>query len=1352
LSDYPSQCSSIYIGSGVGLPKGDFSIQYRYRSDSYTRQGGAILFSDYKLDVYHTILIEGLNYIPYMNLGVGSSLSPQDYSDYDLAEAFLDDMRRREWMTMTITYDRTNATGRWYHNAQLLATSTSLADASPTWFNESNVHKYGWFGKSPDGKGIEALGVGCQHNPSYTLDGAIDDLAVYNTVLSPAEIAQQHSAETPFDVSGTNHPHLSLYYSFNSNSNSTAGSTAGSTATPTTIPNLAPNTLGSYPLVLGVSYAESLDINSDDYDDATCFTPDFNKPVLVNANTSSSNNNINNTPPIPTNKVPPTVVKNSESRIHLEGYAIDLDGDVVSYQIVSLPHSGVLYETNEESLPMEMRVSNNITRDRLPYNQTIYVGNTIKYVHQPADKSNIPDVDSIVVRYTDGLAWSNAIVIEIHVLLFNDVPVPLDGVTDAGVVVREDSDGVDYTFSFVDYDSDVITIIHDDEATHGRITYKHDNITRMLTPFNQYNPYGSLKPIVQHGEYVTHWSSSWFTESGDWSAHKITGRQSVEKYADSSEAWCPENQVGAGISKNENDEIGREEYWDRQEQLEQNGITEYIEVSFETPVYIVAVEIGESRGCGSIVRLWARLGDSDERLAMYDDEPDVECDAQDGLARLTGLINKFSPQLCQPPFLADRVRIEMNTAAVPDWNELDYIKLTGYESPPEGVLPVGVDTVTYTPDANYFGDDSFSFYATDCAYHIASSSEKVTIAVSVTGVADPPVATKLVVDVGLANETAAVDLQSVVASLDNTPLSIEFLSLPTVGELRADGAAAEINVMYSANDTVFSIAMDGFPSEDTVELVEYRAVDETQGVSSKSRVEFVVQGTGVSSSGLSLGGWLAIAGTALVVIGALVSYFNVKQKRQTNQIMTLRSERMSMVQENMKLHEDLKIMQQYSEAEVNMIEAQITTFRKDFDRKSKGRRKAGDTDDDSSVTSGEGSLGADLHKLLISAFELESKEVIGKGSFGEVHRSIYRGTQVAVKTLNNVDEENLERFQAEILLMADLHHINVVSLVGACWERDLMALVMEYCDKGMSSSVLKAEGGNFSWDDPLLKWAMDIARALKYLHGVEYNDVKTGSYVSGIIHRDLKPDNCLVTETLTIKIADFGEARAFNENNTMTQVGTPMYISPEVVKGDHYGVSADIFSFALTVLCFALKGKETLLNTLFNMLVEEGLARPTAKVSLGKVCNMIVIKEWRPSKQKMRDLEIPETIVGLLEACWPNDPATRPPSSEILEYLEFDSRNEILGEGTNKANGSRRSSTSGGLRARISAEQLREGLAAKKADSGKVATQLKDLDEALFGGGENSEIREEEVEFAKKILDRWSEQEAKKGEGVGGGE
>jgi serine/threonine protein kinase len=84
----------------------------------------------------------------------------------------------------------------------------------------------------------------------------------------------------------------------------------------------------------------------------------------------------------------------------------------------------------------------------------------------------------------------------------------------------------------------------------------------------------------------------------------------------------------------------------------------------------------------------------------------------------------------------------------------------------------------------------------------------------------------------------------------------------------------------------------------------------------------------------------------------------------------------------------------------------------------------------------------------------------------------YRGQKVAVKTMSTVDADNLSRFRDEIILMSDLHHPNVVFMVGACWEKKLMALVLEFCEQGTASDNLTPD---INWGDPLFKWAKDIA-------------------------------------------------------------------------------------------------------------------------------------------------------------------------------------------------------------------------------------------------------------------------------------
>ena len=93
-----------------------------------------------------------------------------------------------------------------------------------------------------------------------------------------------------------------------------------------------------------------------------------------------------------------------------------------------------------------------------------------------------------------------------------------------------------------------------------------------------------------------------------------------------------------------------------------------------------------------------------------------------------------------------------------------------------------------------------------------------------------------------------------------------------------------------------------------------------------------------------------------------------------------------------------------------------------------------------------------------------------------------------IPTYNQVTEEDARVFRAEILLTATLKHANIVGFVGACWSRELVALLLEWVPKGSLEDLLGQTSLNLAWNDPLLRLASDVARGMAYLHSRSYFD------------------------------------------------------------------------------------------------------------------------------------------------------------------------------------------------------------------------------------------------------------------------
>ncbi|GMH96709.1 hypothetical protein TrST_g5299 [Triparma strigata] len=292
---------------------------------------------------------------------------------------------------------------------------------------------------------------------------------------------------------------------------------------------------------------------------------------------------------------------------------------------------------------------------------------------------------------------------------------------------------------------------------------------------------------------------------------------------------------------------------------------------------------------------------------------------------------------------------------------------------------------------------------------------------------------------------------------------------------------------------------------------------------------------------------------------------------------------------------------------------------------------------------------------VFKSLQIKSEEIevlqysIAKGAFGEIHKAQYKGQYVALKTLLHLEEDSLHEFKQEILLNAQLQHPNVVRLVGACWDRSMIAIVLEFAEGGSLDTALKANfKSGWNWSDPLLKIVIDIASGLEFMHRTPYYDDATQTLQNTILHRDMKPSNVLLTKSLTAKLADFGTSKAIDQSAEQTIVGTPVFMAPEVYQGGMYDHSADVFSFGMTVWAISV-GHDKLFKRLIKKMRRKVGANSAA---VQKVMHAIAVGELRPSLTEEVHNNMPASLRTLIESCWLHNKRQRPKMSEVLTTLK----------------------------------------------------------------------------------------------------
>ena len=203
---------------------------------------------------------------------------------------------------------------------------------------------------------------------------------------------------------------------------------------------------------------------------------------------------------------------------------------------------------------------------------------------------------------------------------------------------------------------------------------------------------------------------------------------------------------------------------------------------------------------------------------------------------------------------------------------------------------------------------------------------------------------------------------------------------------------------------------------------------------------------------------------------------------------------------------------------------------------------------------------------MIDHYVLSLKEILGTGSYGSVYRGLDLETKAAVAIKQVTFSKNPKSFlnpstssqmtnalKNEITNMRLIDHINVVKLFDVKKSTNNFYLICEYCSQGNLESYISSKGGQLSIQESL-RFIRDIVSGFRCL------------YAKCIVHRDLKPANLLLQKN-RLKIADFGFSKlvdhSMDSQKILSQVGSPLYMSPQILRGESYSSKTDVWSLGI---------------------------------------------------------------------------------------------------------------------------------------------------------------------------------------------